>query len=243
MTREVPAEKRISAPQFGHWAARALKVAESYGKPMRRRAKARDNRRVNTRAASVLPWILVVLLSAAVGALLARRGGDTARVSAAPVVTLVNNVLKLATVEIEVSDVLRVEEVKTFVIVDLPKSAILRVKGRVSGGFDLSRGSSVKADEAARRLRVTLPRASILSVDPVVEWFDEQSGWLNPITPGDRTRWLAWARLSVVAAARRAGIVSKSEERATVLVREAAAAYGWTAEVTFVDAPAPTPAP
>lgn len=198
---------------------------------------------MRNRAASVLPWILVVLLSAAIGALLARRGGDTARVSAAPLVTVVNNVLKLATVEIEVADVLRVEEVKTFVIVELPKSAILRVKGRVSGGFDLSRGSSVKADEAARRLRVTLPHASVLSVDPVVEWFDETSGWLNPITPDDRTRWLAWARLSVVAAARRAGIVSKSEERATVLVREAAAAYGWTAEVTFVDATAPTPAP
>ncbi len=29
VTREVPAEKRISAPQFGHWAARALKVRGS----------------------------------------------------------------------------------------------------------------------------------------------------------------------------------------------------------------------
>ena len=198
---------------------------------------------MNTRAATVLPWIFVALLSAALGALLARRGGDTARVSAAPVVTVVNNVLKLATVEIEVSDVFRVEEVKTFVIVDLPKSAILRLKGRVLGGFDLSHGSSVKADESARRIRVTLPHASVLAVDPAVEWFDEQSGWLNPITPDDRTRWLAWARLSVVSAARRAGLIQKSEERATVLVREAAAAYGWTAEVTFVDAPTPTPAP
>jgi hypothetical protein len=198
---------------------------------------------VNRRAAPVLPWILVAILSAALAAVLARRGGDAARVSAAPVVMVVNNVLKLATVEIEVSDVFRVEEVKTVVIVDLPKSAILRVKGRVLGGFDLARGSSVKADEAARRLRVTLPRASVLAVDPVVEWFDEKSGWLNPITPDDRTRWLSWARLSVVAAARRAGLLSKSEERAASLVRDAAAACGWTAEVTFADTPAPTPAP
>lgn len=192
-------------------------------------------------ATSVLPWILVALLSAALAAVLARRGGDAARVSAAPLVTAVNNVVKLATVEIEVSDVFRVEEVKTFVIVDLPKSAILRVKGRVLGGFDLSRGSSVKADEAARRLRVTLPRASIIAVDPAVEWFDETSGWLNPITPDDRTRWLSWARLSVIAAARRAGLLQKSEERAASLIRDAAAAYGWTAEVTFADAPAPVP--
>jgi hypothetical protein len=198
---------------------------------------------VNRRAAPFLPWILVAILSAALAAVLARRGGDAARVSAAPVVTVVNNVLKLATVEIEVSDVLRVEEVKTFVIVDLPKSAVLRLRGRVLGGFDLSRGSTVTADEGARRLRVRLPHASVLAVDPAIEWFDEKSGWLNPITPNDRTRWLSWARLSVIAAARRAGLLAKSEERAASLVRDAAAAYGWTAEVTFADAPTPAPAP
>ncbi len=75
----------------------------------------------------------------------------------ASLVTAVNNVVKLASVEIEVS-------------------GFLRVLGKVLGGIDLSRGVSIKADEGARRLRMTLPRASVLAVDPVVEWFDEKSG-------------------------------------------------------------------
>ncbi len=161
----------------------------------------------------------------------------------APVVQAVRKILRLATVEIEVSDVLRVAEVRSFLFVDIPKSATLRLRGRVLGGFDLDSGFDLEARREAKALFLRLPKARILAIDPRIEWFDEKAGWLNPITPEDRTRWLTWARAALGKAAKDAGLAQKSEERAREVILETAQAFGWTAEVRFADAaPSPTPA-
>jgi hypothetical protein len=78
-------------------------------------------------------------------------------------------------------------------------------------------------------------------VDARVEWFDERSGWLNPITPEDRTRWTSWARGSLGRAARDAGLFEKAEKNARQLFLETVSAMGWHAEVT-VAGPAAAPA-
>jgi hypothetical protein len=165
----------------------------------------------------------------------------------APVVTALTNIARLATVQMEISDVLRVEEVKTILVFDIPKNATLRLRGRVLGGFDLDRGFDVSADEARKVVRVRLPAPQVLSVDDRLEWFDETSGFLNPITPGDRTRWTTWARASLAKSAKDAGLFDAAGRHAAGLFSDAAAAFGWTAEVTVngvaVTAAAPTPAP
>ena len=140
--------------------------------------------------------VLAALLAAVVAGYWfgARNGRAGAlRADSAPVVRAIRNVAKMATVQIEVADVIRYEEVRTIVVFDVPKNATLRLRGTVLGGFDLEKGFSVKADDAAKTLLVRLPAPGILSVDARVEWFDEKSGWLNPITSDDRTRWTAWA--------------------------------------------------
>ena len=71
--------------------------------------------------------------------------------------TAVRRIARLATVQMEISDVLRVEEVKTILVFDVPKNATLRLRGRVLGGFDLDKGFDVSADEARRVVRVRLP--------------------------------------------------------------------------------------
>ncbi len=163
----------------------------------------------------------------------------------AAVVTAVRKIARLATVQMEISDVLRVEEVKTILVFDVPKNATLRLRGRVLGGFDLDKGVDVSADEVRRVVRVRLPAPQILSVDDRLEWFDETSGFLNPITPGDRTRWTTWARASLAKSAKDAGLYDAAGRHAAGLFSDAAAAFGWTAEVTVsgaVIAPAPAPA-
>ena len=164
----------------------------------------------------------------------------------APVVTAVTKIARLATVQMEISDVLRVEEVKTILVFDIPKNATLRLRGRVLGGFDLDKGFDVSADEARRVVRVRLPAPQILSVDDRLEWFDETSGFLNPITPGDRTRWTSWARASLAKSAKDAGLFDTAGRHAAGLFSDAAAAFGWTAEVTvngaLVTAATPVPA-
>ena len=153
-------------------------------------------------------------------------------VSAAPVVQAVRRIARLATIEMEIADVVRYEEVKTVLVFDIPKNATLRLRGKVMGGFDLERGFDVEADAARRVVAVRLPAPQILAVDDRLEWFDERSGWLNPITPDDRTRWTQWARGALARAAKDAGILEKSGAHARDLISEAASAFGWTADVT-----------
>src|SRR5262245_52456367 len=175
-----------------------------------------------------------ILVAAALGIAfwLGRRAGSGGAVSAAPIVVAVRQIAQLATVEIQVSDVVRYEEVKTFLVFDFPKSATLRLRGRVLGGFDLSSPDFRTDTDAARRVvRVHLPRPRLLAVDPRFEWFDEKSGWVNPITPADRNRWMLWARGRLGRAAKDAGLEASAASHARDLLGATAHAMGWRAEV------------
>jgi Protein of unknown function (DUF4230) len=186
-------------------------------------------------AAVVVPWTLAALFAvvAAFAVIALARSRRVSRFDSAPVVQSVRKIAKLATVEIVVADVVRYEEVKTFLFLDIPKSATLRIRGRVLGGFDLDRGAAIRADPDRKIVRVVLPRPGIVAIDPHIEWFDEKSGWLNPITPEDRTRWLLWARGELGRSARAAGLEEKAKAHARELIGASAAAFGWKAEITF----------
>ncbi len=184
----------------------------------------------------VLPWILT-LGFAAVAAILALRLAttvrETRRADAAPVVNALKKIAHLATVEAQISDVLRFEELKSFLIFDFPKSATIRMRGKAIAGFDLeSPDFRVRTDEANRRLEIDLPPPRILAIDPRLEWFDEDSGLFNPITPQDRTRWMLWARGQLARAAKQSGIEARAIEHATELLTATGAALGWTVVVT-----------
>ena len=185
---------------------------------------------------TILPWAIAALLAGAMAFFLYRvvQPSETRRVEAAPVVMAIRKIAQFSTVEVQISDVVRYEEAKHFLVFDFPKSATLRLRGRVLGGFDLeSRQFRVHPDVGGKVVRVWLPRPRVLAVDPRFEWFDERSGWINPITPADRNRWMLWARGQLAVAARQAGIESKAEERVRELITASADAFGWRAEIVF----------
>jgi hypothetical protein len=183
-----------------------------------------------------LPWILALALALLSGVLLSqliRARGESRSVSAAPVVTAIRKIAQLATVEAEISDVLRFEEVKSFLIFDFPKTAKIRMRGRVIAGFDLAAPEfGVDPDVTKRLLRVRLPAPRILAIDPRLEWFDETSGIFNPITPQDRTRWMLWARGQLARAAKDSGIEARAVEQAREMLSGTAEAFGWRVEVS-----------
>ena len=141
----------------------------------------------------------------------------------------------------EISDVLRVEEVRTIFVFDVPKNATLRLKGRVLGGFDLDKGFDVSAMDAsapascvyacAGRQDLFLGRPSGSS--------SQKLAFLNPITPDDRTRWTSWARAALAKSAKDAGLYDAAARHAREVFSDAAAAFGWTAEVTVGGKPVP----
>ena len=183
----------------------------------------------------MIPWLLAAVFAAA-ALLLLRQAirAPSASVDSAPVVMAIRKIARLATVEVQVSDVVRYEEFKSFLFMNFPKSAILQVRGSVVGGFDLDRdGFSATTSPSDHNVRIHLPRPSILSIDPRLQWFDEKSGVFNPITPADRNRWMLWARNNLARTARDAGMDQEAEEQAQKLLTAAAQALGWRAEVTF----------
>ena len=198
--------------------------------------------------AFLLPWLLAIVFAGTTFLLLRARWRPAAApapsVSSAPVVMAMNKIARLATVDVQVTDVVRYEEFKSFLFMTFPKSATLRVRGSVLGGFDLDRdGVSVTTHPDTRRVEIRMPRPSILAIDPKLEWFDEKSGIINPITPDDRNRWMAWARTSLARAARQAGMDARAQEQATRLLSGAADALGWKAQVTFAGGSPAAPLP
>ncbi len=134
----------------------------------------------------LVPWI-VALAFAALAALLFVREmtsvRETRRADAAPVVAAIKKIAHLATVEVQIADVVRFEELKTVLIFDFPKSATLRMRGKAIAGFDLqSPDFKVRTDTGKGIVEVDLPPPRILAIDPRLEWFDEKSGLFNPIT-------------------------------------------------------------
>jgi Protein of unknown function (DUF4230) len=195
--------------------------------------------------ARILPWLLAFFFAAVSGLLVVRLATsvrESRRADAAPVVSAIRKIAQLATVEAQISDVLRFEEIKSFLIFDFPKTATIRMRGKVIAGFDLSSPEfEVHPDTEKRLLRVTLPPPRILALDPRLEWFDERSGLFNPITPQDRTRWMLWARGQLARAAKDSGIQARATEHARDLLSGAAEAFGWRVEVTAGTAQAATP--
>ena len=194
-----------------------------------------------------IPWVLA-LVFAAVAAYFALRLATTVRqtrrADAAPVVNAIRKIAHLATVEAQISDVLRFEEMKSFLIFDFPKTATIRMRGKAIAGFDLeSPDFRVRTDERTRRIEIDLPPPRILAIDPRLEWFDEKSGLFNPITPEDRTRWMLWARGQLARAAKQSGIEARAIEHATDLLTATGSALGWTVAGTSAGKPGASATP
>src|SRR5690349_12704257 len=82
--------------------------------------------------------LLVTIAAFGLGTLFGRSRSARRAEDSAPVVEAVKKVARLATVEMQVADVVKYEEVRKIVVFDVPKNATLRLRGTVLGGFDLA---------------------------------------------------------------------------------------------------------
>ncbi|PYP76457.1 MAG: hypothetical protein DMD35_18625 [Gemmatimonadetes bacterium] len=192
-------------------------------------------------ALRVLLWglvAIVLVLTTLAGVMVVRQtSGLVGRVTGPPappritqqvVVDRLQTVAKLVASEMTLRDVVTYQQTRF----GSTKRALLVVTGRVSAGIDLTQGSEVHIDSAARKITVTLPPAKVFGVDVLdVTTYDERAGLLNPFRPEDRDAIHRMVREKLITAARESGILTHADRSADRALTELLTQDGYTVEI------------
>jgi hypothetical protein len=175
--------------------------------------------------------VTLIIAILATGAIIAQRTRREARTEELSILQGVRKVCKLATVELSLADYARKTVPKQ---VDLPftkePEAYLFYSGIVSAGFDVCEDSAgMVVDHATREVRITLPPPRILSIDILrFETINEESGFLNTISPEDRNRWYGEARTALERGALAQGALERAQTHARELFAGFVERHGYT---------------
>jgi hypothetical protein len=187
-----------------------------------------------------LAWglVIVALLTAALLAaeLVRRVTGVASRIGtpAPPVITQETVVEQLREVARLVSSEITLRDVVTYrqTRFGSTKQTLLVVTARVTAGIDLERGTEIRIDSSAKRIRVALPPAEIFGVDVVsMRTYDERAGLLNPFSPADRDEIHRRTRSQLVLAAQQSGILEHADRNAARILQGLLAQDGYVVEV------------
>jgi hypothetical protein len=191
-----------------------------------------------SRRAMTIGTVTLIVIIMITGVIIGRRTRREIRSEETQIVQGIRKVCKLSTVELSLADYAKKTVPKT---IDLPfteePTAYLFYSGVVSAGFDVCDGpSQVEVSHAKREVLVRLPPPRILSVDVLrFETINEESGFLNAISPKDRNRWFTEARASLEKAANAAGALPKAQEHARDLLASFVEPRGYTLKLMVAD--------
>ena len=144
------------------------------------------------------------------------------------VVQQLQSVAKLVATEMTLRDVVVYEQTRFA----STKRALIVVTGRVAAGIDLEHGTEVRIDSATRVITVTLPPATIMSVDVLsVKTYDESSGWFNPFRPEDRDQIQMMVRAQLTTAAKDSGILTHADQSAAKVLTELLSRDGYRVDI------------
>ena len=147
----------------------------------------------------------------------------------------VRPVLKLITVEGEFSELYDHTDSWNYnsllaAIPSFRKRAILRVKARVSVGYDLN-GMKMTADEATRTVTLEFPpEPQVLSIDHTVDYYDLDEGLFNHFSPQELTAISAKAKQRVLGQVKSSGLfteAAKQQGEIIAVVRSLVEGAGW----------------
>ncbi len=98
------------------------------------------------------------------------------------------NVSKLVTLEGYFSEIYSEEDSKDYYLFSSTKKILLKVKAKVSAGYDLS-NMKVEADQTQKVLHISnIPEPTIIAVEPDISYYDIANGVFNQFTSEDYTR-------------------------------------------------------
>jgi hypothetical protein len=142
----------------------------------------------------------------------------------------IRSVAKLVTVEGYFSEIYDYEDYWGYDIAPLRKKALLRVKAKVSVGYDLGAMKfELKPEE--QQLRISgIPEPHIISIDHDVDYYDITEGTFNSFTEKDYTRLNQNAKALIETKARQSDLfltAEKQGEDMLEVIRFMAENAGW----------------
>ncbi|MEP6793622.1 MAG: DUF4230 domain-containing protein [Saprospiraceae bacterium] len=148
----------------------------------------------------------------------------------------IRTVCKLVTAEGEFSEIYSYKESKWFDVSFLNKKALIRVKAKVSVGYDLSK-IKVEPDEKNHTLVISgMPPAEILSVDHDLDYYDVSEGFFNSFSTADYNKINANAKDYIIAQVQKSSLMEAADKKRDELlevIRFMAESAGWN--VTVID--------
>lgn len=162
-------------------------------------------------------WIISCVLCFALGIWtgfrLSRPAEDHRKEDAVVMLNSMKDVLKVTTVEAEISELLTQQSYYWIDISPFRKSAIVRVRATVHAGFDLD-SSALQIDEASHRVILRIPsEPQILSVDQKLDYYDLKQGSFNAFTGEELTLLQDKARDLILRSAIKGGVLDRARKR------------------------------
>jgi hypothetical protein len=140
---------------------------------------------------SKFPYVLGLLATLVLGIFIAKwwyADRRETRQEATVLLEQVKAVSKLVTTEGYFSEILSETDTKLFYGFPSTKKVLIKVKAKVSAGFDLS-NMKIDADEKTKTLRLSnIPPPNIISIEPEISFYDIDNGVFNQFSPEDYSR-------------------------------------------------------
>ncbi len=196
--------------------------------------------RTDTETSMRLRYLLLALLvGLGAGWVLAPRGtgvwnlfwgrGET-RIEEAAILEQLRSVASLVTTEVALRDVITFEHTR----LGSTKRSLVVASGTAMVGFDLANHARARIDAAARKIHLTLPRATLLGIDITqLKTYDESRGLWNPFHPEDRDAIYQLARSRLTSAANELGVQEHAQAGARNVLSALFASTGYEVDITF----------
>ena len=140
---------------------------------------------------SKFPYVLGLLATLILGIFVAKwwyADRRETRQEATVLLEQVKAVSKLVTTEGYFSEILSETDTKLFYGFPSTKKVLIKVKAKVSAGFDLS-NMKIDADATTKTLRLSnIPPPNIISIEPEISFYDINNGVFNQFSPEDYSR-------------------------------------------------------
>ena len=188
-----------------------------------------------------IPLLFVAVLGLVLGAGMMYRIGNFADAALEENVTDNSNVLlekirkvyKMVVVEGEFADILDRKEYIGWDLPGLRKRALVKVKAKVSVGYNLE-NLKIDFDRTNKVMKISnLPEPEILAIDSDINYYDIENGMFNSFTPQELSQINKAAKDTIRANALRSPLMATAREQASEmfgLITQVAQESGWRVE-------------